>query len=80
MHPERPLRLWPGGFFLSGSLGHVLEKFESFRMVVLGMEECSGRCTLTLKPSALVVGGFLLGFMGFSDFPDGCPRNRRMEW
>jgi hypothetical protein len=64
MHPERPLRLWSRGFFLSGGLGHGLEKFESFRMGVLGMEECSGRCTLTLKPSALVVGGFLLVFGG----------------
>jgi hypothetical protein len=33
-------------------------------MVVLEMEECSGRCTLTLKPSALAVEGFLLGFWG----------------
>jgi hypothetical protein len=79
MHPERPLRLWPRGFFLFGGLEHRLEKFESFRMSVLGMEECSGRCTLTLKPSALAVEGFLLGFGGFSDFPDACPRDRRME-
>jgi hypothetical protein len=42
----------------------VLEKFESFRMDVLEMEECSGRCTLTLKPSTLAVEGFLLVFGG----------------
>jgi hypothetical protein len=33
-------------------------------MGALDIEVCSGRCTLTLKPSALVVGGFLLVFWG----------------
>jgi hypothetical protein len=79
MHPERPLRLWPRGFFLSGGLGHGLEKFESFRMGVLGTEEWSGRCTLTLKPSALAVEGFLLGFGGLKTRQKIAIENLRIE-
>jgi hypothetical protein len=45
-------------------LGVFYWLFETFRITALGIEVCSGRCTLTLKPSALAVEGFLLAFWG----------------
>jgi hypothetical protein len=54
------------GFLLAfwGLLTRQKIAIETFRITALEMEVCSGRCTLTLKPLALVVEGFLLAFWG----------------
>jgi hypothetical protein len=62
MHPDiKTLGPYGWGLFI-----RVVWDCQIFRMGALGIEEWSGRCTLTLKPLAPVVEGFLL-FFGFED-------------
>jgi hypothetical protein len=67
MHPDiKALGPYGWGFFMDfwGLITRPKVAIESFRIEALETEEWSGRCTLTLKPSALAVGGFLL-LLGF---------------
>jgi hypothetical protein len=62
MHPDiKALGPCGWGFFINfwGLKTRQKTAIESFRIEPLGKEEWSGRCTLTLKPSAPAVGGFL---------------------
>jgi hypothetical protein len=77
MHPDiKALGPCGWGFFIGFGGLKTRQKIaiESFRIEPLGKEEWSGRCTLTLKPSALAVGGFLLSNRAHGGLPAQFPR------